>query len=120
MNRPKRPTPHPAHVWMGNEQIEHENYVTREMALDAGEPETEGMTIAGPVEEQEVWEDHEVLLLSETDAYITAIERERDEAIALVRRNREAFVNDLYEDTMWRIIEADDKFLARIEGEDNG
>lgn len=51
-----------AHVLMGVIGHEEYGYVTHEMSLDAGEPQMEGEQIVIAVHDEEIWEDHEVVL----------------------------------------------------------
>lgn len=63
--RLNRPCPRPAHVYMGD--VQHTECVTREMALDAGQPELEGYALDAGTEE--VWEDHEVCLAEDVGTW---------------------------------------------------
>lgn len=66
----KTPPRYIAHVFMG--VVEHYDYVTREMALDAENPELEGMKM--PNGQEEVWENHEVVLEEDFNRLLDYVE----------------------------------------------
>lgn len=67
-----------AHVLMGIRS--HEGHVTHEMAMDAGDPNLEGMPYSEGAEE--VWEDHPVVLEGDHEKAIEQVRHEERERIA--------------------------------------
>ena len=55
-------------------------------------------------------------LVTAYDILAEQLQRERDEAVKLIRRNRETLAVGLYAEVVRDTIAADDAFIARIEG----